>query len=90
MASNSNSRSGAQTAVDLARLAKAAYHIIRAAIAAGLHGAAAAAAKEALPLLIKAAAWALFFVLFFPILVFVSLPNIFFGSARRKQIRSSK
>lgn len=48
-------------------------------IAAGLHGAAAAAAKEALPLLIKAAAWALFFVVFFPILVFVSLPNIFFG-----------
>ena len=79
MASNPNSRSGAQTAVDLARLAKAIYNIIRAAIPAGLHGAAAAAAKEALPLLIKAAAWALFFVLFFPILVFVSLPNIFFG-----------
>lgn len=68
MASNPNSQSGAQTAVDLARLAKAIYNIVRAAIAAGLHGAAAAAAKEALPLLIKAAAWALFFVVFFPIL----------------------
>ena len=79
MASNSNSRSGAQTAVDLARLAKAAYHIIRAAIAAGLHGAAAAAAKEALPFIVKVAAWVLFLFVFFPLLVFVSLPNIFFG-----------
>lgn len=79
MASNPNSRSGVQTAVDLARLAKAIYNIVRAAIAAGLHGAAVAAAKEALPFLVKVAAWVLFFFVFFPILVFVSLPNIFFG-----------
>ena len=79
MASNPNSRSGVQTAVDLARLAKAIYNIVRAAMAAGLHGAAVAAAKEALPFLVKVAAWVLFFFVFFPILVFVSLPNIFFG-----------
>ena len=79
MASNPDSRSGVQTAVDLARLAKAICNIVRAAIAAGLHGAAVAAAKEALPFLVKAAAWILFFFIFFPLLIFVSLPNIFFG-----------
>ena len=42
-------RSGMQTAADLARMAKAAVRIARAAAAAGLHGAAVAAAKEALP-----------------------------------------
>ena len=79
MASDQSSRTGAQTAADLARLAKAIYHVVRAAIAAGLHGAAAAAAKEALPLLIKAAAWLIFFIVLLPVLVFASLPNIFFG-----------
>ena len=79
MASNPNSRSGAQTAVDLARLAKAIYNIVRAAIAAGLYGAAVAAAKEALPFLVKVSAWVIFLFIFFPLLVFVSLPNIFFG-----------
>lgn len=79
MASNPDSRSGVQTAVDLARLAKAICNIVRAAIAAGLHGAAVAAAKETLPFLVKAAAWILFFFVFFPLLIFVSLPNIFFG-----------
>lgn len=79
MSSDPNSRSGAQTAADLARLVKVIYNIVRAAMAAGLHGAAFAAAKEALPFLIKAAAWILFFLVIFPLLVFVSLPNIFFG-----------
>ena len=79
MASNQNARTGAQTAVDLVRLAKAIYNIVRAAIAAGLYGAAVAAAKEALPFLVKAAAWVIFLFVFFPLLVFVSLPNIFFG-----------
>ena len=79
MASNLNSQSGAQTAADLARLVKAIYNIVRAAIAAGLHGAAVAAAKETLPLLIKVAVWVIFFFVLFPLLVFVSLPNVFFG-----------
>ena len=79
MANNQHSRSGSQLALDLARLAKAIYNIVRAAIAAGLHGAAVAAAKEALPFLIKVAVWALFIIVILPMLIFVSLPNIFFG-----------
>ena len=79
MASNQSSRTGAQTAADLARLAKALYSIIRAAAAAGLKGAAVAAVKESLPFLVKVVAWVLFIVVLLPLLVFVSLPNIFFG-----------
>ena len=79
MASNQKSRTGAQTAADLARLAKAIYNIVRAAIVAGLHGAAVAATKETLPFLVKVAAWVIFFLVIFPLLIFVSLPNIFFG-----------
>ena len=48
MANNQHARSRSQLALDLARLAKAIYSIVRAAIAAGLHGAAVAAVKEAL------------------------------------------
>ena len=55
MAENKNSRSGVQTAVDLARLAKALARIAKAAAAAGLKGAAVAAVKESLPFLIKLA-----------------------------------
>ena len=79
MASDPNSRSGAQIAVDLARLAKAIYNIIRAAAAAGLKGAAVAAVKESLPILIKVAAWAVFILVILPMLILASLPNIFFG-----------
>ena len=79
MASNQSSRTGAQTAADLARLAKAIYNIIRAAIAAGLKGAAVAAVKETLPFLVKVAAWIIFIFVILPMLIFVSLPNIFFG-----------
>lgn len=67
MASDPNSRSGAQIAADLARLAKAIYNIIRAAAAAGLKGAAVAAVKESLPILIKVAAWAVFILVILPI-----------------------
>lgn len=73
------SRSGTQFALDAARVGKALVNIIRAAIASGLYGAAIAAAKEAMPLLIKVVAWLIFFFVLFPLLVFVSLPNIFFG-----------
>ncbi len=79
MASNQGSRTGTQTAAELARLAKAIYNIIRAAIAAGLKGAAVAAVKEALPFLVKVVAWIIFIFAILPMLVFVSLPNIFFG-----------
>ena len=47
-----NRRSVAEVMANAARVVKAAVNIVRAAIAAGLHGAAAAAAKELLPTLI--------------------------------------
>lgn len=79
MGSDRNSRSGIQTAADLARRAKAIYNIIRAAAAAGLKGAAVAAVKETLPFLIKVAVGVLVVVLLVPIVIFTALPNIFFG-----------
>ena len=66
MASNDHSRSATQTAADLARFAKAAYNIIKAALAAGLKGAAAAAARETLPLLVKVALGILIAILLIP------------------------
>ena len=68
MANDQNTRTGVQTAVDLARLAKAIYNIVRAAIAAGLYGAAAAAAKDDLPFLVKLAVWVIFLFVFFQLL----------------------
>ena len=76
---NNTSRSGAQLAIDAARLIKAAVRILRAAIAAGLHGAAVAAAKEALPFLIKLAIGILVVIVVLPMVVFTAIPNIFFG-----------
>ena len=51
--SDQNRRSALQVMADAARKIKAAVNIVRAAIAGGLHGAAAAAAKELLPTIIK-------------------------------------
>ena len=48
-----NRRSAAEVMANAARVVKAAVNIVRAAIAGGLHGAAAAAAKELLPTIIK-------------------------------------
>ena len=79
MADHKNSRSGAQTAFDLARLAKALVRIAKAAAAAGLKGAAVAAVKEALPFLVKLAVGILVVLLVLPMLVFTALPNMFFG-----------
>lgn len=76
---NNNSRSGTQLALDAARAIKAAVRIVRAAIAAGLHGAAVAAAKEALPFLVKLAIGILIVVIVIPMVIFTALPNIFFG-----------
>lgn len=79
MADHKNSRSGTQTAFDLARLAKALVRIAKAAAAAGLKGAAVAAVKESLPFLVKLAVGILVVLLVLPMLVFTALPNIFFG-----------
>ena len=79
MADHKNSRSGTQTAFDLARLAKALVRIAKAAAAAGLKGAAVAAVKETLPFLVKLAVGILVVLLVLPMLVFTALPNIFFG-----------
>ena len=79
MSDQNGSRSGLQTAVDVARAGKAAARIAKAAAAAGLKGAAVAAAKEALPLLIKIAIAILVVMIVIPMLVFTALPNIFFG-----------
>lgn len=76
---NHDDRSGMQTAVDLARMAKAAVRIARAAATAGLHGAAVAAAKEALPFLVKVVIAVLIVLIAVPMVVFTALPNIFFG-----------
>ncbi len=76
---NNASRSGAQLAIDAARLIKSAVRIVRAAIAAGLHGAAVAAVKEALPFLIKLAIGILVVIVVLPMVVFTAIPNIFFG-----------
>lgn len=79
MEDNGKSKSGLQTAADLARGTKAAYNILKAASAAGVKGAAAAAAKEALPFLVRIAAFILIALLVMPMVVFTALPNIFFG-----------
>lgn len=53
MNENDKSRSGLQTAVDFAHAARAAKRIMQAAAASGVHGAAAATAREVFPLLLK-------------------------------------
>ena len=53
MDADQNHRSAAEVMANAARVVKAAVNIVRAAIAGGLHGAAAAAAKELLPTIIK-------------------------------------
>ncbi|WP_409969913.1 hypothetical protein RFF05_08440 [Bengtsoniella intestinalis] len=79
MDDNKPSRSGAEIAAKLAQLAVSLARIIKAAMAAGLHGAAVAAAKEALPFLVKVVAWALFIAILIPMLIISAIPNIFFG-----------
>lgn len=74
-----NDRSFLQTALDLANKARAALRIARAALVAGLKGAAVAAAKEALPFLVKLAIGLVIAAVVIPMLVFTILPNMFFG-----------
>lgn len=79
MNENEKSRSGLQTAVDFAHAARAAKRIMQAAAASGVHGAAAATAREAFPLLLKVLIAVLVIFIAVPMVIFTALPNIFFG-----------
>lgn len=79
MSENNNSRSGVQKAADLARTAKAAYRVARAAAVSGAYGAAVAAVKETMPFLVKIVVGVLVAAIIVPMVVFTTLPNIFFG-----------
>ena len=79
MEDKGGSRSGLQRTADLARGAKAAYNISKAAAAAGIKGAAVAVAKETLPFLLKLVICIVIAVLAIPMVIFTALPNIFFG-----------
>ena len=74
-----NHRSAAEVMANAARVVKAAVNIVRAAIAGGLHGAAAAAAKELLPTIIKFAVGVLIAIIVIPMFVISAMPNMFFG-----------
>lgn len=79
MNENDKSRSGLQTAVDFAHAARAAKRIMQAAAASGVHGAAAATAREVFPLLLKVLIAVLVVFIVVPMVIFTALPNIFFG-----------
>ena len=74
-----NRRSAAEVMANAARVVKAAVNIVRAAIAGGLHGAAAAAAKELLPTIIKFVVGVLIAIIVIPMFVISAMPNMFFG-----------
>lgn len=74
-----NRRSALQVVADAARKIKAAARIMRAALAGGLHGAAIAAAKEALPTIVKFAVGFVIAVVVIPMFVISAMPNMFFG-----------
>lgn len=76
---DNNSRSSLERAIDLAQAAKAVSNIARGATAGGVYGAAAATVKEAAPFLVKAVAAVLVVLFLIPMLVFVAMPNPFFG-----------
>lgn len=79
MNENDKSRSGLQTAVDFAHAARAVKRIMQAAAVSGVHGAAAATAREAFPVLLKVLVAALVVFIVMPMVIFTALPNIFFG-----------
>ena len=66
MNENDKSQSGLQTAVDFAHAARAVKRIMQAAAVSGVHGAAAATAREAFPVLLK--------VLVAALVVFIVMP----------------
>ena len=79
MNENDKSQSGLQTAVDFAHAARAVKRIMQAVAASGVHGAAAATAREAFPVLLKVLVAALVVFIVMPMVIFTALPNIFFG-----------
>ena len=74
-----NRRSALQVVAAAARKIKAAARIVRAALAGGLHGAAIAAAKEALQTIVKFAVGFVIAVVVIPMFVISAMPNMFFG-----------
>ena len=74
-----NDRSGLQTALEAVHKIGAAARIAKAAMLAGLKGAAVAAVKETAPFLLKLAIGLLIAVVLVPMFVFTALPNMFFG-----------
>jgi len=74
-----NDRSFLQTALDLANKARAALRIAKAAMVAGLKGAAVAVVQETLPFLVKLIIGFIVATIILPMFVFTSMPNMFFG-----------
>jgi cell wall-associated NlpC family hydrolase len=74
-----NEKSGADRALNAARLANGVKNIIRGAAAGGPAGAAAEAVRSFLPEIIRAGAIILILILLIPLLVFVGIPHIVFG-----------
>ena len=78
MYEKSAGRSGWQMAAELAKLAKAIYRVVRAALIAGWEGAVVAAVKEAIPYLVKIVS-AVLVLLLLPMMAFTAVPNTYFG-----------
>ena len=64
-----NRRSALEVMANAARKVRAAAHIVQAALAGGVYGAAAAAAKEALPAIVKLAVGGLIAIIVIPMFV---------------------
>ena len=74
-----NDRSFLQTALDLANKTRAALRIAKAAMVAGLKGAAVAVVQETLPFLVKLIIGFIVATIILPMFVFTAMPNMFFG-----------
>ena len=74
-----NRRSALEVVADAARKIRAAVRIAKAASIGGIYGAAAAAAKEALPTLVKLVVGFVIAVVVLPMFVISAMPNMFFG-----------
>lgn len=74
-----NRRSALEALADAARKIRAAVRVAKAAAIGGIYGAAAAAAKEALPTIIKFVVGFAIAVIAIPMFVISAMPNMFFG-----------
>ena len=74
-----NRRSALEALADAARKIRAAVRVAKAASIGGIYGAAAAAAKEALPTIIKFVVGFVIAVVVLPMFVISAMPNMFFG-----------